>query len=87
MRCPTCGRPSKILDLRPFGGTVRRRRQCVSCEARYTTMEVLDEDFDVLQAMEADPVPEGTTARLSFADAILKQHRELFPELYREETA
>ena len=42
MRCPFCGEPdSQVKDSRPTddGGTIRRRRQCEGCAARFTTFE------------------------------------------------
>jgi len=45
MRCPFCGyEDSKVIDSRPAeqGATIRRRRQCLSCNRRFTTYEVLE---------------------------------------------
>ena len=42
MHCPYCRHTdSKVLDSRVAedGGSIRRRRQCPSCERRFTTME------------------------------------------------
>lgn len=42
MRCPFCFYPeSRVVDSRETeeGASVRRRRQCLSCEARFTTYE------------------------------------------------
>ncbi|MDR0309122.1 MAG: transcriptional regulator NrdR [Coriobacteriales bacterium] len=42
MRCPICGYPdSKVNDSRPSddGLSIRRRRECLSCQARFTTFE------------------------------------------------
>lgn len=42
MHCPYCRHnDSKVLDSRTAedGGTIRRRRQCPSCERRFTTVE------------------------------------------------
>jgi transcriptional repressor NrdR len=46
MNCPFCGhREDKVIDSRESkeGDSVRRRRQCVSCERRFTTYERCDE--------------------------------------------
>jgi transcriptional repressor NrdR len=46
MRCPWCGNDEdKVVDSRPAegGGTIRRRRQCLSCGRRYTTFERVEE--------------------------------------------
>ncbi|MDR0350157.1 MAG: transcriptional regulator NrdR [Coriobacteriales bacterium] len=42
MRCVSCGYPeSKVIDSRPSedGVSVRRRRECLECGARFTTYE------------------------------------------------
>ncbi|MPZ51592.1 MAG: transcriptional repressor NrdR [Acidimicrobiia bacterium] len=42
MRCPNCGQSdTRVIDSRPAdgGGSVRRRRVCATCEARFTTYE------------------------------------------------
>src|SRR5579859_4537558 len=46
MTCPFCGfREDKVIDSRESkeGDSVRRRRQCLSCERRFTTYERCDE--------------------------------------------
>ena len=45
MRCPYCGyRESKVVDSRPAdeGASIRRRRECLSCEKRFTTYETIE---------------------------------------------
>ncbi len=45
MRCPFCGHAdSKVIDSRPTdeGERIRRRRECLSCEKRFTTYEVVE---------------------------------------------
>lgn len=40
MRCPYCGHSdSKVTDSRDVEGGIRRRRQCLSCDLRFTTYE------------------------------------------------
>jgi len=46
MICPFCGfREDKVIDSRESkeGDSIRRRRQCISCERRFTTYERCDE--------------------------------------------
>ncbi|NLP42938.1 MAG: transcriptional repressor NrdR [Veillonellaceae bacterium] len=46
MRCPFCGwMESKVSDSRSAeeGSTIRRRRECVSCNRRFTTYEVVEQ--------------------------------------------
>ena len=44
MKCPVCGFPeSKVIDSRPTDtGSIRRRRECLSCKKRFTTYEIID---------------------------------------------
>ena len=44
MKCPTCGfMESKVLDSRPADGSIRRRRECLGCQRRFTTYERIEE--------------------------------------------
>lgn len=45
VRCPYCGfLESKVIDTRPTdeGERIRRRRECLRCEKRFTTYEVVE---------------------------------------------
>ena len=47
MKCPFCGfAESKVIDSRPAeeGATIRRRRECLACQKRFTTYEVIKRD-------------------------------------------
>lgn len=47
MRCPSCGHPeSKVVDSRPSddGAAIRRRRECLACQHRFTTYERLGDN-------------------------------------------
>lgn len=39
MNCPTCYKETKVVDSRVDEQTVRRRRECVNCQTRFTTYE------------------------------------------------
>jgi len=40
MQCPYCGKPqNKVVDTSESEDTIRRRRQCLNCNKRYTTYE------------------------------------------------
>ena len=42
MRCPTCGaNDTRVIDSRDLddGASIRRRRECPACAARFTTYE------------------------------------------------
>ena len=45
MKCPACGfAESKVIDSRPIndGASIRRRRECLACQKRFNTFEVLE---------------------------------------------
>ena len=45
MRCPYCSfAESKVIDSRPTdeGNSIRRRRECLSCQKRFTTYETVE---------------------------------------------
>ena len=45
MKCPFCGfHDSKVIDSRPAddGATIRRRRECLDCQKRFTTYEIIE---------------------------------------------
>ena len=44
MKCPKCNyTDSKVIDSRPTEeGSIRRRRECLSCQHRFTTYEIFE---------------------------------------------
>ena len=45
MKCPFCGfEESKVIDSRPTdeGERIRRRRECLQCQKRFTTYEIIE---------------------------------------------
>lgn len=45
MKCPFCGyTESKVVDSRPTedDGSIRRRRECLACQKRFTTYEIVE---------------------------------------------
>ncbi len=45
MKCPICGNiESKVIDSRPSsdGSSIRRRRECLECQKRFTTYENIE---------------------------------------------
>ena len=50
MKCPFCNFPeSKVLDTRAVseGNSIKRRRECLECQKRFTTFEIL-ESFQIV---------------------------------------
>jgi transcriptional repressor NrdR len=45
MKCPYCGySESKVIDSRPAeeGASIRRRHECLACQRRFTTYEIME---------------------------------------------
>ena len=53
MRCPSCGYlESKVIDSRPSedGSSIRRRRECLQCNTRFTTyVKLIDNPLIVIK--------------------------------------
>ncbi|MDO8785169.1 MAG: transcriptional regulator NrdR [Syntrophales bacterium] len=51
MKCPLCGKTeNKVVDSRLCrnGGAIRRRRECLVCEGRFTTYEFVEDTLPVV---------------------------------------
>jgi transcriptional regulator NrdR family protein len=44
MTCPVCGGDTHILDSRPSEDSTKRRRECLECMYRFSTVEI-DVDY------------------------------------------
>jgi transcriptional regulator NrdR family protein len=44
MHCFACSAATHVLDSRPAGDAVRRRRECLVCGERFTTWERVEAD-------------------------------------------
>ena len=51
MNCPHCGAETKVVDSRPLEDAVRRRRQCLLCYERFTTIEVCVDEKKLKRAV------------------------------------
>ena len=49
MTCDGCRGDTKVIDSRASDNITRRRRECETCGARFTTYEVRDELYDLLR--------------------------------------
>ena len=52
MRCPFCGHvEDKVVDSRSTkdGGAIRRRRECLKCNRRYTTYEQIEQTLPLIK--------------------------------------
>ena len=73
MQCPKCNAYGLACsDSRPYNETIRRRRRCLNCGYRFTTVEISVEDYHKLKGKEADA--DGVLSNL---EEILTRVREL----------
>ena len=50
MNCPFCGHTeTKVTDTRESAESIRRRRECLKCERRFTTYESVEIDIVVIK--------------------------------------
>lgn len=50
MKCPKCNGPSKVMETRPNKRGYRKRRECLTCMARFTTQEIPIEEVSKMQS-------------------------------------
>ena len=52
--CPKCQSDSKVIDMRTLeSGSNRRRRECVQCEWRWSSIEITDEEYNRVMKLSA----------------------------------
>lgn len=77
MRCPKCGSIQiMVTDTRHLPAAIRRRRKCLDCDHRWTTLEISAETVLAGRAMmdewdkraELGLLPPGGTIPAEFAD-------------------
>jgi transcriptional regulator NrdR family protein len=49
MDCVASSADTRVVDTRPVGDAVRRRRECLSCRERFTTWERADPEADEVE--------------------------------------
>jgi len=58
MLCPDCQHTeTKVLDSRASGGGIRRRRQCLHCERRFTTHERIERKLPLVVKKDGTRAP------------------------------
>ena len=55
MKCPKCNALGlTCIDSRPYNETIKRRRKCLNCGYRFSTVEIGIDDYSKLKEREAD---------------------------------
>jgi transcriptional repressor NrdR len=77
MKCPFCSHPdTQVVETRMAedGGFIRRRRQCASCEKRFTTYERPEVNFPVVVKKDGRRIDyDPSKLRGSFSLALRKR--------------
>ena len=84
MRCPYCGyKESKVVDSRPAdeGSSIRRRRECLQCEKRFTTYETVESLPMVVIKKDGSRQSEKVMEKLKKADEVAYVR---FASVYRQ---
>lgn len=53
MKCKCGSRNHGVIDSRPCGEYIRRRRKCEECGLRWSTYEMSDEEVQVLHSRDS----------------------------------
>ena len=76
--CPMCGTKTISADSRPMKDGIRRRRICPSCGHRFTTYEVVEDDY--LNVKNAKKIMTQTRsllkATLGMLDSIIEEEKD-----------
>ena len=88
MLCPYCGHPdTKVTDKRDQDSVTRRRRECLKCEKRFTTLERAELDLNVVkkdgrrQKFNRDKLYEGISKNLEKRPFTTEQIDEIVDEV------
>ncbi len=87
MRCPKCGfQEDKVIDSRASrdGSTIRRRRECLSCEHRFTTYEEIEKPSRLMVLKRDGRHEEFTREKLIAGIQRACQKRPVSPEAIEE---
>ena len=56
MNCPKCYGETHVVDSRPNEDSVRRRRECVECKHRFSTVEIDADYYEALKPIDKNAV-------------------------------
>ena len=62
MKCPKCNKGTQVLDSRPDGQSVNRRRKCKGCGHRFNTAETIIVETKTFRPKQTTPPPEKKAA-------------------------
>lgn len=88
MRCAKCDGETKVIDSRPqaYGTGIRRRRKCLECSSRFSTIEIAVNDIHAESKLEKQieilqTTSNNITAMLETLGYKLKDAKDEMPKL------
>lgn len=54
MKCPICGGDTTVIDSRPKVDSVGRRRKCLKCSYRFSTLEIEAERYTTKKKIDTE---------------------------------
>lgn len=74
MLCPACGdADTEVTDSRTKGADKRRRRRCLACEHRFSTIEIPFADYQKMRRASVPALTGRFRRRIERAIAILNE--------------
>lgn len=73
IRCPVCGGDTGVIETRQNVGSLRRRRRCLVCPGRLTTLEMAVPDYSKRNTTELVPMPASRAEDLEVVPRRLMQ--------------
>ena len=67
LNCRSCGVVTRVLETRGSGDWIARRRECMGCKARVTTLEVVRDGLELVRQAQV-PVPRVRVAKVKVDD-------------------
>ena len=56
MNCPICYGQTHVIDSRPNEDSIRRRRECLECNHRFSTVEIDTDYYETLRPIDKSAV-------------------------------
>ena len=73
MNCPTCGGQTCVYDSQALEDCVKRRRKCLSCGGRFSTVEIDMDMYNAMRGTDLEPARQAILEALKKATRILEE--------------
>lgn len=62
MNCPNCGGETHVVDSRPKEDSTHRRRECIECKHRFSTVKIDADYYETLKPVDKNAVQKALLA-------------------------